>query len=210
MKTPLSILLKCCIALSLLSGCKDEDKTKSRKDEISKQTLEVLLPEVLERVRTEYIDAVPESRLVEGALGGVLMALDPYSHYLEPRDAAELKNTNSGEFEGIGLEILPVKTGLKVISAIDDTPAYHAAIQAGDLITHINSQDVTKILISDALKQLCGKPGTELSLTLLEQSGKKRNVTLSRSKIVVNPVKAFVREKIAYLRISLFNKNCEK
>lgn len=199
-----------CIPLLLtLNGCKDDDQA-SRDEESSKQTLEVLLPEVLARVRSDYTDTVPESRLVEGALGGALMALDPYSLYLDPKDSAELKNISKGEFGGIGLEILPTKTGLKVISAIDGTPAQRSAIQPGELITHINGQDVTKILISDALRQLCGAPGTEITISLLEQSGKQREITLTRSKILVNPVRSHIKDKIAYLRISLFNENCEK
>lgn len=199
-----------CVCLFSLSGCRDDDKPSEMGEAASKQTLEVLLPEVLERVRSDYIDTVSESRLIEGALGGVLMALDPYSQYLDPKDAAELKNISKGEFGGIGLEILPTKTGLKVISAIDGTPAQRSAIQAGDLITHINGQDVTKILTSDALRQLYGAPGTEITLTLLEQSGKKRDLTLVRSTILVNPVRSYIKDKIAYLRISLFNENCEK
>jgi carboxyl-terminal processing protease len=138
------------------------------------------------------------------------MALDPYSVYLDPKDSAEIKNVSKGEFGGIGLEILPTKTGLKVISAIDGTPAQKSAIQSGELITHINGQDVTKILISDALRQLYGAPGTEITLSILKQSGKQREVTLTRSTILVNPVKSHVKDKIAYLRISLFNENCEK
>ena len=176
----------------------------------AKQTLEILLPEVLERVRSDYVDSVSEPRLIEGALNGVLMALDPYSLYLDPNDSAELNGISKGEFGGIGLEILPTKTGLKVISAIDGTPAEHASIQAGDLITHINGLDVTKILVSDALRQLYGEPGTNIKLSILEQSGKQRDLTLTRSKITVNPVRSHVHDKIAYLRISLFNEHCEK
>lgn len=197
------------IVLSL-SGCREEDKSSQNSEESAKQTLEILLPEVLERIRSDYIDAVPEHRLIEGALGGILLGLDPYSVYLDQNDSAELRSISKGEFGGIGLEILPTKTGMKVISAIDDTPAFRASIQAGDLITHINGQDVTKILISDALRQLHGRPGTEIKLSILEQNGKQRDITLLRSIITANPVKSYVKDKIAYLRIGLFNEHCEK
>lgn len=193
-----------------LSGCREEDKSPQYTEESAKQTLEILLPEVLERIRSDYIDGVPEHRLIEGALGGILLALDPYSVYLDQNDSAELKTVSKGEFGGIGLEILPTKTGMKVISAIDDTPAYRASVQPGDLITHINGKDVTKILISDALRQLHGRPGTEIKLSILEQNGKQRDVTLIRSIITANPVKSYVKDKIAYLRIGLFNEHCEK
>ena len=196
--------------LLCLSGCREEDKPPHSAEESAKETLEILLPEVLERVRSDYIDAVPEHRLIEGALGGILLALDPYSLYLDQNDSAELRGVSKGEFGGIGLEILPTKTGMKVISAIDGTPAQHVSIQAGDLITHINGQDVTKILVSDALRQLYGKPGTGIKLSILEQNGKQRDVTLTRSTITVNPVRSHVKDKIAYLRISLFNEHCEK
>lgn len=196
--------------LLCLSGCREEDKPHHSAEESAKETLEILLPEVLERVRSDYIDAVPEHRLIEGALGGILLALDPYSLYLDQNDSAELRGVSKGEFGGIGLEILPTKTGMKVISAIDGTPAQHASIQAGDLITHINGQDVTKILVSDALRQLYGKPGTGIKLSILEQNGKQRDVSLTRSTITVNPVRSHVKDKIAYLRISLFNEHCEK
>ena len=205
-----SVLYALIAILLCLNGCREEEKPSHSAEESAKQTLEILLPEVLERVRSDYIDAVPEHRLIEGALGGILFALDPYSLYLDPNDSAELKGISKGEFGGIGLEILPSKTGMKVISAIDDTPAQHASIQAGDLITHINGQDVTKILVSDALRQLYGKPGTDIKLSILEQSGKQRDLTLTRSTIKVNPVRSSIKDKIAYLRISLFNEHCEK
>ncbi|MES2252701.1 MAG: S41 family peptidase [Pseudomonadota bacterium] len=206
------LVFLCSLGFTLLcvSGCREEDKSSQTTEVSVKQTLEVLLPEVLERIRSDYIDNVSEHRLIEGALGGVLMALDPYSLYLDPNDSDELKGISKGEFGGVGLEILPAKTGLKVISAIDGTPAQIASIQAGDLITHINGQDVTKILVSDALRQLYGKPGTDIKLSILEQNGKQRDLTLTRSTIKVNPVKSNVKDKIAYLRISLFNEQCEK
>lgn len=205
----LTLLCSLIAILLCLSGCREEEKPPSS-EESAKQILEVLLPEVLERVRSDYIDNVSEHRLIEGALGGILLALDPDSLYLDPNDSAELKGISKGEFGGIGLEILPTKTGMKVISAIDGTPAYRASIQSGDLITHINGQDVTKTLVSDALRQLYGKPGTDIKLSILEQNGKQRDITLMRSTITVNPVRSSVKDKIAYLRISLFNEHCEK
>jgi carboxyl-terminal processing protease len=198
------------IVASTLCGCRDDDKHDPSPEESLKQTLEVLLPEVVDRVRSDYVQPVPEHRLIEGALGGVLMALDPYSLYLDPHDSAELKGISKGVFGGVGLEILPTKMGMKVISAIDGTPAAHANIQAGDLITHINGQDITKILVSDALRQLYGKSGTDVKLSIFEQSGKQRDVTLTRSTIIVNPVRSAIKDNIGYLRISLFNENCEK
>ncbi len=200
-------ILYCIILIIALSGCREDEKTSSILSD--KQTIEVLLPEVLSRVRSDYVESIPESRLLEGALGGVLMALDPYSLYLDPKDSGELKDLSRGEFGGVGLEILPTKIGLKVIAAIDGTPAQNASIHSGDLITHINGLDVTKILISDSLHQLYGKPGTDVSLSILEQSGKQRNITLTRSLIRVIPVRSNVHDKIAYLRISLFNEHCE-
>ncbi len=197
-------------ALILISGCREDTPPPSVSDANEHYTLEVLFSEVLERIRSDYCTAVTEAQLIKGAITGILMALDPNSTYMEPREVAVLDTINKGEFGGIGLEILPTKQGLKVISAIDDTPAHRAHIQSGDLITHVDGADVTKTFATDILKQLQGKPGTPVTLTLLNEKNEKRDVVLTRSIIIINAVKSEVHDKIAYLRISLFNEHCEE
>ncbi len=197
-------------ALILISGCREDTPPPGASDTNEHYTLEVLFSEVLERIRSDYCTAITEAQLIKGAITGILMALDPNSAYMEPREVAVLDTINKGEFGGIGLEILPTKQGLKVISAIDDTPAHRAHIQSGDLITHVDGSDVTKTFAADILKQLQGKPGTPVTLTLLNEKNEKRDVILTRSMIIINSVKSEVHDKIAYLRISLFNEHCEE
>ena len=196
--------------LFLVSGCREDTPPQGVVDTTEHYTLEILFSEVIERIRTDYCTAITETHLIKGAITGILMALDPYSGYMEPREAAVLDTINKGEFGGVGLEILPIKQGLKVISAIDDTPAHRANIQSGDLITHVDGVDVAKAFVADALKQLQGKPGTPVTLTLLNEKNEKRNVVLTRSMIIINAVKSEVHDKIAYLRIGLFNEHCER
>ncbi|WP_371925305.1 S41 family peptidase, partial [Pseudomonas sp. HMWF011] len=96
--------------------------------------------EVMDRIKAAYVEPVDDKALLENAIKGMLSNLDPHSAYLGPEDFAELQESTSGEFGGLGIEVGSEDGQIKVVSPIDDTPASKAGIQAGDLIVKINGQ----------------------------------------------------------------------
>jgi carboxyl-terminal processing protease len=204
--------LRALLALTfLLPGCRDEKKSSQAAEVSAKVTLKTLLPEVLERVRTDYIEPISEAKMVENALNGIVNALDPYSAYLPPEDAEKLHAVNKGEFLGVGLELSPTPVGLKVITALDGSPAHTANIKSGDLITHINGYDITKFLSSNVKRLLHGGKDTPLCLTLTDQTtGERKDITLEQSSVRINPVRFDVNDHMGYLRLNIFNEHSEQ
>jgi carboxyl-terminal processing protease len=193
------------LILCILSACRQDSGQNN--GESATRIIESLLPEIMEKIRQDYIEPVDEQKLAEGALNGLLTTLDPFSVYLNQKDFQLLTDATKGEFAGVGLEIIATKGIIKVIAAIDDTPAYKAGIKAGDVISHINGQEVHKLSPNNALQQLQGEEGTEISLTILRKDLESFVVKLKRSVIKVNPVKFMIKQDVAYIRIASFNEN---
>lgn len=188
----------------LLVACSQEsaDNNQSAKD-----TLEVLLPEIIDKIKQDYVTNVEDQKLVEGALNGMLSSLDPYSMYLNQKDFERLNEFSKGEFAGIGLEVIVTKGVIKIITSIDDTPAHAAGLRPGDAITHINGQEVHKLSFNEISNQLHGASGTEISLTLSRSDCEPFVVKIKRSIIKMNPVKFNVKDDIGYIRISTFSES---
>lgn len=161
--------------------------------------------EVLDRIKSAYVEPIDDRTLLENAIKGMLGNLDPHSAYLEPQAFQELQESTSGEFGGLGIE-LGVEDGLlKVISPIDDTPAARAGIEAGDLITRIDDQPTKGWTLMQAVEKLRGKPGSKVSLTLMRDTGKPLELELTRDVIKVRSVKSELLERgYGYLRITQF------
>lgn len=193
--------------LAFLVACnqKNSDNHQSARD-----ALEVLLPEVLDKIKQDYVTDVSDAKLVEGALNGVLSVLDPYSMYLNQKDFERLNEVAKGEFAGIGIEIIVNNGIIKIITSIDDTPAHAAGLKAGDSITHINNKEVNKLSFNEIVELIHGAPGTELSLTIARPDHDPFSLKLIRSVIKINPVKFYVKENVAYLRVSTFNESASK
>ena len=164
--------------------------------------------EVLERIKTAYVEPVDDKTLLENAIKGMLSNLDPHSAYLEPEDFQELQESTSGEFGGLGVEVGQEDGMLKVVSPIDDTPAARAGIEAGDLIVKIDGQPTKGWSLMQAVDKLRGKPGSPIVLTLVREGGKPFDVRLERAVIKVRSVKSELLEKgYGYLRITSFQEN---
>ncbi|RZI46054.1 S41 family peptidase [Candidatus Finniella inopinata] len=187
-----------------LTGCNQEQDQDS---EAISLNLEALISEIIDKIRQDYVDDVPQEKLIEGALNGLLANLDPYSGYLNAQDYKSLTDRVKGDFAGLGLEILVTKGVIKVIAAIDETPAFKAGIKAGDTITHINNQEVHKLSNQIVLQSLQGAPGTEVTLTIVRQDAEPFVVTLKRAVIEVSPVRFVMKETVAYIRLSFFSEN---
>jgi len=163
---------------------------------------------VYERVKANYVDPVDDQTLIKGAIDGMLAALDPHSSYMEGSDFDTLKTTTDGNYGGLGLTVTVEDGAVKVIAPTEDTPAWRAGIKAGDYITHIDGQLVYGSTLDEAVDKMRGQPGTPIKLTIVRPGRDKPwDVTLTREKIVLRPVKWEIKDGIAYLDINTFSGN---
>lgn len=189
------------ITATLLSACRD---TKTDHND-NVQFSEPLIAKTLEKVRQIYVEKPDEKKMLEGALNGMLTALDPYSCFFNPESYKIYTQSTKGEFGGLGIEVLPINGILKVIAPMDDMPAQKAGIKAGDIITHVDDIALSNIPPEEIIKRLHGKPGTVVSLKIIRGLAPAFIVKVTRDHIIVNPVKHRIEGTIGYLRISYFN-----
>jgi len=164
--------------------------------------------EVLDRVKAAYVEPVDDKTLLENAIKGMLSNLDPHSAYLGPEEFAELQESTSGEFGGLGIEVGSEDGFVKVISPIDDTPAANAGIQPGDLIVKIDGKPTKGQSMNEAVDSMRGKAGSPITLTIVRGGGKPFDVELKRAIIKVKSVRSQMLEPgYGYLRITQFQVN---
>ncbi len=189
------------VAVGITSGVHAESESRLPVDEVR------LMSQVLERIKQAYVEEVTDEELLESAIEGMLSGLDPHSDYLTPDDFKDLRESTSGEFGGLGIEITLDDTGfVRVVAPIDDTPAFRAGMQAGDLITQIDDTPVKGMTISDAVGLMRGKPGTGLVLTIVRNGeAGPLEVPITRDVIKITSVRHRVLEPgFGYIRISQF------
>ena len=162
--------------------------------------------EVMERIRSAYIDKVDDKQLLESAIRGMLYELDPHSNYLTPEEFNDLQVTTSGEFGGLGIEVTLDNGFVKVVSPIDDTPAAKAGLQAGDLIIKIDDTFAKGLGLEQVVDMLRGEVGSKVVLSILSAGDQKpRSVTLTRDRIRIHSVRSKMLEPgYGYLRITQF------
>lgn len=161
--------------------------------------------DVYDAVKQAYVDPVDDRKLMQSAIKGLLLDLDPHSEYLEKSDAQAFDEETSGAYSGIGVEVQPMPDGtIKIVSPIDDTPAARAGIKSGDIITEVDGKPVTGG--DDNANPLRGKPGSKVTLTLLRAGTPKPfDVTLARETIRVASVRSRLLEPgLGYIRVAAF------
>ena len=165
-----------------------------------------LFAEVFGQIKHDYVVPVDDKKLLTEAIKGMVSSLDPHSSYLDKTDYQELQEQTKGRFAGLGIEISQEDGLIKVISPIEDTPAFHAGIRPGDLITRINDKPVRGMTLDQAVKQMRGDPGTKVTLTIFRKSDDRTfPVTVTRAIIRVQSVKSKVLAPgYAYVRITSF------
>lgn len=161
---------------------------------------------VYEMVRQAYVEKVDNKTLMKAAISGMLTGLDPHSEYLDKEGLAELSEDTTGQYGGLGIEVLQVDGSLRIIAPIDDTPASRAGIKPGDTIIKVDGKTVEPENIDEMFKKLRGDPGSKIVLTILhEKSDKPIDMPLVRERISVTSVKVRELEPgYAYIRISQF------
>ncbi len=167
-----------------------------------------LFGDVFERVRAQYVEEVEDKELIENALNGLLSSLDPHSGYLNEERFREMKVETRGEFGGLGIEVTMENGLVKVVSPIDDTPAFRAGIQSGDYIVKIDDESVMGMSLSDAVKKMRGKVGTSIDL-LIRRIGEDNPIelTIIRDIIRIKSVKSRIEGNVGYIRITTFSQN---
>ena len=168
--------------------------------------------EILNRVKSDYVEPVKDETLLENAVRGMLSGLDPHSSYLDKSEYKELNASTTGKFGGLGIEV-QLKDGLvKVVSPIDDTPASKAGVKAGDLIVKIDETPVKGLTLQDAVNKMRGDPGTKIVLTLVRENAPAPLVLeLKRDFIKVASVRGrSIEPGFGYIRISQFTSTTGK
>ena len=169
-----------------------------------------LFGDVLELVRSNYVDDVSDDTLVEGAINGMLTALDPHSNYLNAKNFNDMKVQTRGEFGGLGIEVSMENGVVKVVSPIDDTPAAHAGLKPGDLITHIDGQPVQGLTLPEAVEKMRGPINSDINLTIRREGREPFDVKLTRANIKIQSVRSHIESNnVAYIRVTSFNEQTD-
>lgn len=165
--------------------------------------------EAFERVREKYVEPISDEKLIEYAIKGMLSNLDPHSDYMTAKDFDDMKVQTKGEFGGLGIEVTMEDGVVKVVSPIDDTPAFKAGLKAGDLITHLDGKPIIGMTLADAVDKMRGKVGTPIEITVRREGvAAPLILKIVRDVIKIQPVKSRVEQGgVAYIRITQFNKN---
>ncbi|OAM51626.1 peptidase S41 [Methylovorus sp. MM2] len=165
--------------------------------------------EVFGKIKSDYVEPVEDKKLISEAINGMLSGLDPHSAYLDADAFKDLQAGTQGEFGGLGIEVGMEDGFVKVVSPIEDTPAYKAGIKSGDLIVKLDDTPVKGMTLNDAVKRMRGKPNTPITLTILRKGeAKPVIVTVTRAIIKTQSVKYKLTEPgYAYVRITQFQEH---
>lgn len=198
-------------AATLFAFATTDSSARSVEDASHNATFEQLelFADVLARVRSDYVVNVDDEELIADALNGMLQSLDPHSSYVTPEEFKALQETTSGEYGGLGMEVTSEEGIVKVVSPFDDSPADRAGIKAGDYLTAIEGESILGLSLGDAVKQMRGKPGEPITISVVTEGEDPRDVTLVREVIKPHIVKSELKDGIGYLRLSQFNERSE-
>ena len=165
--------------------------------------------EVFGKIKSDYVEPVEDKKLISEAINGMLSGLDPHSAYLDVDAFKDLQAGTQGEFGGLGIEVGMEDGLVKVVSPIEDTPAYRAGLKSGDLIMKLDDTPVKGMSLNDAVKRMRGKPDTNIVLTVLRKGeGKPLLFTLTRAIIKVQSIKPKLTEPgYGYVRITQFQEH---
>ncbi len=166
-----------------------------------------LFGEVLERVRSDYVEKPDDSKLIEAAINGMLSALDPHSAYLNPKHFRDMQVQTRGEFGGLGIEVTMENGVVKVVAPIEDTPAAKAGIQSGDLITALDKEQIQGLTLQEAVEKMRGPVNSPITLTIVRKGvDDPFDVKVTRDIIHINPVKYNAEgDDVGYIRVTTFN-----
>ena len=195
------------INLTLNNGIISTSNAANENDDVYQQLN--MFGEVYDRVRREYVEEVTNKELIEAAIEGMLQSLDPHSSFMNADSFKDMQVQTKGEFGGLGIEVSMEDGLVKVVSPIDDTPAFRAGIQSGDFIIEIDGESVVGMSLGDAVDRMRGKINTEIIITVLRGSKEPFEVKIIRDRIKIQSVRARKEGNAAYLRITSFNEKTQ-
>jgi len=164
-----------------------------------------LFGDVFERVRADYVEEATDQALIEAAIQGMLTSLDPHSSYLNAEAFRDMRVQTKGEFGGLGIEVTMENGFVKVVSPIDDTPAFRAGVEAGDLITHLDGEAVLGLTLNEAVAKMRGPVQSDIVLTIRREGREPFDVTLTRDVVKIASSRSRTEGNVAYLRVTTFN-----
>jgi carboxyl-terminal processing protease len=165
-----------------------------------------LFGDIFERIRSHYVEKPDDSKLVEGAINGMLNSLDPHSSYLDPKSLRDMQSQVNGQFGGLGIEVTMEDGLIKVVTPIDDTPAAKAGLRAGDIITQLDDDPVQGLTLNQAVDKMRGAPNTKINLKIIRKGvDKPLDIAVIRDIIRVRSVRSKIEDDIGYIRITQFN-----
>ena len=165
-----------------------------------------LFGDVLERVRADYVEKPDDAMLIDSAINGMLAALDPHSGYLNPKHFRDMQVQTKGEFGGLGIEVTMENGVVKVVAPIDETPAAKAGIQANDLVTHLDGDQIVGLTLEQAVEKMRGPVNTPITLTVIRKGrDEPLEIKIVRDVIRINAVKSRLEGEVIYVKISTFN-----
>jgi len=177
----------------------------------SKETYEYLdlFGQIFDRVRSSYVEEVTDEELIEKAIDGMLTGLDPHSGYMDEEIWEEMQRDTQGKFGGLGIEITMEEGFVKVISPIEDTPAYKAGVLAGDYIIQINDTPVFGLTLTEAVELMRGEKGTSITIIVSRENVEPFEIEIVRDIIKIQSVKNEIFTDIGYLRVTTFTEQTE-
>ncbi len=198
----LLIMLVCAASIFMLQTNRRGQAVAANSD-IYKQL--DLFGEVLERVRSEYVEKPDDTKLIENAISGMLTGLDPHSSYLTNKEFQDMQVQTRGEFGGLGIEVTMEDGVVKVISPIDNTPADKAGVLAGDMITHLDGESIQGLSLNDAVEKMRGPVDSPITLTILRKGYAAPVMTkIVRDVVRINPVKYSAEDDVAWIKLKTF------
>ena len=206
--TTLTAALICALPIAAANAdteAKTTDEQATQDERLPLRELR-LFTQVFEQIRRGYVEEVADTELLENAIAGLLLELDPHSVYLNQTDYEELQESATGEYGGLGLQVGSERGMIKVIAPIDDSPAAKAGIEAGDFIVEVDGTPVRGMAVQKAIDKLRGEKGTSIKLTLFrEGEDGPLDITVVRGTIQVSSVRSRIIEPgYGYVRVSQF------
>lgn len=180
-------------------------KCAEEEEPMSVREAAVFTAGVMQHVLGNYVGDIEVAKLLEGSLHGMLSSIDPNCEYLTPKEFADLKCQTEGQYGGIGIEVTLDNETLKIITPLDDTPAYKSGLKPNDIIVKIDDKPVTGMTLRNIVDILKGDPGSKVKLTIQRKGVEDFDVTITREIIDIIPVKAHIKDHVLYIRISTFN-----
>ena len=163
-----------------------------------------LFGDVFQRVKTSYVEEKTDQELIVSAINGMLNSLDPHSSFLPEENYKKMRVETSGKFGGLGVEITTENGMVKVVSPIDDTPAFKAGLQSGDFIIGANEESLVGLPLNEAVEKLRGPIGSKIIITIQRGQDEPFDVSIIRDEIKIKSVRSEVFNDVGYIRISKF------